>query len=232
MIRLTVITVLLTLLGGCASTAVWRHPARAGDGHDGATMALAECESYAAGLTPMPRMAGYVHPPAPTSYEARGTFTGGSGYGTFQGTMTPSSTFASRFAAGSNAGADIANAYATAAANARQEKLALACMRSQGWIDTSVPEGQDQFRKASIPKEAPKKTDSKTAADDQWRTTIHAFLDTEAARPGGIDYRTDDAKLALLDQYVKELSYAPSNNDKSMAWFLIEAHKRVLRESK
>ena len=29
-------------VSGCASTAVWRHPERMGDGHDGATMALAK----------------------------------------------------------------------------------------------------------------------------------------------------------------------------------------------
>ena len=232
MIRFTAIATVLAILSGCASTAVWRHPARAGDGHDGATMALAECESYAAGLTPMPRMQGYVQAPAPTSYDATGTYRSYGSYGTFQGTMTPSSTFASRYAAGANAGADIANAFAAAAANARQEKLTQACMQSLGWIDTSVPEGQERFKNVTAAKEMPKKAEASKSADDQWRTTIHTFLDTEAAREGGIDYRADDKKSALLDKYVRELGHAPENNDKSMAWFLIEAHKRVLRESK
>lgn len=147
MIRLTLSAALLPILWGCASTAVWQHPARAGDGYDGATMALAECENYAAGLTPMPRMQAYMQTPAPTSYSTTGTITSNGSYGTFQGTTTPSSSFASRYAAGANAGADIANAYAAGAARARGEKLTAACMRTQGWIDTSLPEGQAQFKK-------------------------------------------------------------------------------------
>jgi hypothetical protein len=56
-------------------------------------------------------------------------------------------------------------------------------------------------------------------------------MDIEAARQGGIDYRTDKVKQAALDKYVKEIANAPGNDDKPMRWFLIEAHKRVLADT-
>ena len=72
-------------------------------------------------------------------------------------------------------------------------------------------------------------TDEK-AAREKWNATIEAFLKTEAARPGGTNYRKDQLKLKALDKYVRELGNDPKNQDKPMLWFLTEAHKKVLAE--
>lgn len=234
MLRVVAILAALAAVTGCASTATWQHPIRAGESHDGATMALAECESYAAGRTPMPTMMGYMPEPAPTSYHTTGTYTSYGNYGSFQGTTVASGGFASGYAAGANMGANIANAYALSAAHARQAELTTACMRTLGWIDTSTPEGQKKFKQAVAAQAAAERpaADQSQASmgREKWIATINAFVEAEAARPGGIDYRTDMAKQEALDKYVKQLANDPANDDRSMAWFLIEAHKIVLGE--
>lgn len=234
MIRFSISAAVLVALAGCASTAMWQHPTQAGGGHDGATMALAECQSYAAGRTPMPKMQAYMPIPEPTSYRTTGSYSSYGNYGTFQATTTPSGGFASGYASGANMGANIANAYAVSAARDREEKLAAACMRTLGWIDTSLPEGQEKFKQltssALAAQAASKQSASDKSAQDRWIATINTFVETEAARPGGIDYRTDTQKQDALDKYVKEIAAAPGNEDKKMSWFLIEAHKRVLED--
>lgn len=108
-------------------------------------------------------------------------------------------------------------------------------MRTQGWIDTSTPEGQEKFKQGiaslATAKTASRQSAADKAARDEWVTTIGAFMDTESARPGGIDYRTDKAKQAALDKYVKELANDPANAKQRMSWFLTEAHKKVLADT-
>lgn len=236
MIRYAVPAVALMVLSGCASTALWQHPQRAGDGHDGATMALAECQSYAAGRTPMPKLQAYMPVPAPTTYNTTGTITNYGSTSTFQGTTTASGGFATGYANGANMGANFANAYAMGSARKREEQLTAACMRTQGWIDTSSPEGKAQLTQAVATMQTSPGTtrqqEADKAAEEKWVATINAFIETEAARPGGIDYRKDRVKQAALDKYVKELANAPDANQRSMAWYLIEAHKKVLQDDR
>ena len=67
------------------------------------------------------------------------------------------------------------------------------------------------------------------SAARQWQREIDTLI-ADAAKPerGGIDYRADEAKAADLDTFVRMLAGKPENADKSMEWFLGEAHKRVL----
>ncbi len=156
--RYAISAMVLAVLSGCASTAKWQHPARAGEGHDGATMALAECESYAAGRTPMPKLQAYMPAPAPTGYNTTGTVSSYGNVSTFQGNTTPSGGLASGYATGANMGANIANAYAVSAARQREAELTGACMRTQGWIDTSTPEGQGKIQGGIGPAPSPQRS--------------------------------------------------------------------------
>ena len=74
-------------------------------------------------------------------------------------------------------------------------------MRTLGWIDTSSPEGLAKFKQAtsqlSQAKAAPEKLDSA----DKWKTEVQTFIEVEAARPGGIDYRKDKEAQELFDIY-------------------------------
>jgi len=45
---------------------------------------------------------------------------------------------------------------------------------------------------------------------------------------GGIDYNKDQEKRADLDAFVRALAANEKNNDKPLAWFLNEAHTRVM----
>ena len=45
---------------------------------------------------------------------------------------------------------------------------------------------------------------------------------------GGIDYREDTEKASDLDGFVRSLAARSEHAHQSMAWFLTEAHKRVL----
>jgi uncharacterized protein YceK len=229
MSRFAVVFGVLAALSGCATVPSWEHPSRAKAGSDEATIALAECQSYAAGLTPMPRLQAGTPMPGPTSYSTTGTITDYGSYLTFRGTTTASSTFASRYAAGANAGANIANAYAVAAARGREDALTAACMRTQGWVDTSTPEGKEKLTQVAKASEiaASRRDDASRTASEQWAETIRKFMDAQTKLPGGIDYRNDDIKLSALDTYVKMLGNDPRNNDKTMLWFLVEADRLI-----
>ena len=65
-------------------------------------------------------------------------------------------------------------------------------------------------------------------AEQQWEAAIARAFD-DAAKPegGAIDYRTDKAKAADLDQFVRLLGSNPDNAEKDMDWFLQEGHRRV-----
>lgn len=67
------------------------------------------------------------------------------------------------------------------------------------------------------------------AAERQWQRAIDTLV-ASAAKPenGGVDYKADAVKAADLDTFVRTLAARPENADKSMEWFLGEAHKRVL----
>ena len=225
--RFIPISIGLIVLSGCASTARWQHPQRAGDGLDGMTMAVAECESWAAGRSPMPRQLHLDIPaPAPSSYSTTGTYITYGGYGSFQGTTTPNHGFASGLASGISAGNNMVNAYAYSAAISKAEELTKVCMRTLGWIDTSSPEGLDKFQKETLRITATK--DLMKTEKDKWVTAINTFLDAEAAKPDGIDYRRDNEKYALLDKYVKLTANVPKNAQQSPDWLLKEGHRRVL----
>lgn len=75
--------------------------------------------------------------------------------------------------------------------------------------------------KAEISQEMQQQT-----AEQQWMATVNRFIATTADN-GGIDYRTDEAKAADLDSFVKTLANNPANAQRSMEWFLTEAHRRV-----
>lgn len=70
---------------------------------------------------------------------------------------------------------------------------------------------------------------SEQTVQQQWQSTINRAI-AEFARPenGGIDYRKDAAKAQDWDQFVRVLAAKPEHADKSMEWFLAEAHKRVM----
>lgn len=180
----------------------------------------------------MPQLQAYMPSPAPTSYSTVGTYSTYGNQGSFQATTTANGGFASGYAAGANMGANIVNTYALGAARRRQEELKAACMRTTGWIDTSTEDGKAQFSKATaaLSSEKAKKraTDAEDRSQSEWHAAIDTFIDAEAARPGGINYLQDEAKLVALDKYVKQLANDPKNKHQKMSWFLIEAHKRVV----
>lgn len=76
--------------------------------------------------------------------------------------------------------------------------------------------------KAEISQEMAQQT-----AAQQWQATINAFV-AKAARDDGVDYRKDAALANDWDQFVRVLAAKPEHADKSMEWFLAEAHKRVM----
>ena len=61
-----------------------------------------------------------------------------------------------------------------------------------------------------------------------WRDTVLSFNAACAKAPGGVDYSKDTEKQADLDQFLKVLAAREENANKSMGWFLSEAHKRVI----
>ena len=76
--------------------------------------------------------------------------------------------------------------------------------------------------KAEISQEMTQQT-----AAQQWQATINSFV-AKAARDDGVDYRRDAALANDWDQFVRVLAAKPEHADKSMEWFLAEAHKRVM----
>lgn len=65
------------------------------------------------------------------------------------------------------------------------------------------------------------------SAEDRWSETVKNFT-AHIRTTESIDYATDAAKQRDLDIFVKALAGDEKNADKSMSWFLREAHKRVL----
>ncbi len=63
-------------------------------------------------------------------------------------------------------------------------------------------------------------------AQTEWRRTIRSQF--AVAKAEGIDYETDADKREDLDGFVKMLGARKEHADKSMQWFLQEAHRRVL----
>lgn len=64
------------------------------------------------------------------------------------------------------------------------------------------------------------------SVEAQWRQAINRQF--VAAKGDGIDYGKDEEKRADLDTFVRTLGANPKHADKSMDWFMQEAHKRVL----
>ena len=224
--------VMLLALTGCATKAKWEHPqlAKSSNAEDVATMALAECESYAAGRTPMPMTMPYMPVPAPTTYGTTGTYTQYGNYGTFQSTTTTNS-IASSYAAGANMGANIANAYLMAAAAERQKKLTGACMRSLGWVDRSTPEGEQKLQAAMTTQadSLDKASAQPAQADNKGPAEVNAFFDW-ASQNSGVDYRIDDLKYEALKRNVSSLFKDPSYRAKPLTDVLKTAHAKVLQE--
>lgn len=65
------------------------------------------------------------------------------------------------------------------------------------------------------------------STEAQWANAIRRQFDASKAA-GLVDYDTDEAKRSDLDTFVRALGAKAENADKSMDWFLAEAHKRVL----
>ncbi len=139
-------------LAGCVSPAQWTHPQLQGKANaaDLATLATADCYAYAAGRAPAPQpVMGYMPTPAPTSYTTYGTASTYGNQTAFNATTYSSGGFASGFAAGSNAGASLGNAIVVSQARRRIKNISDACMRTQGWVDASTPEGKEELQSAT-----------------------------------------------------------------------------------
>jgi hypothetical protein len=87
-------------------------------------------------------------------------------------------------------------------------------------LDEQADELKDIKRRTDLYKDM-----NEQSAEQQWNRTLDTFS-TEVK--GVIDYRKDEGKLADLDDFIKRLAANPAHSDKSMRWFLDEAHKRVL----
>lgn len=68
---------------------------------------------------------------------------------------------------------------------------------------------------------------SQQTAQQQWTSTIKTFM-ADTAKNDGIDYRKDPELGKALDGAVKMFANDPANEDKSMEWFLTQAHKWVM----
>jgi hypothetical protein len=68
-------------------------------------------------------------------------------------------------------------------------------------------------------------------AEQLWVHAVNEFMSDTAklsGAAGGIDYRKDAEKASDLDGFVRSLAARSEHAHQSMAWFLTEAHKRVL----
>lgn len=90
--------------------------------------------------------------------------------------------------------------------------------------------GDDRQRLRDMQFKADLAADMQRQQAERTRDEAVGDLFARAARAdgGGIDYRGDKAKLAQLDSFLKALAADEANEDKSLQWFLDEAHKRVL----
>lgn len=66
------------------------------------------------------------------------------------------------------------------------------------------------------------------AFETKWQTEVHNFRAT--ASRDGVDYFNNQDHVDALDSWVKQLANNPRHNDKEPAWFLKEAHKKVMIE--
>lgn len=102
--------------------------------------------------------------------------------------------------------------------------------RDQGLAELS--EQREQLivarTKAEISQEMRAQSESKQqeAAQQTWQGAINSFVASTAE--SGIDYRKDAEKANDWDGFVRALAAKPEHSDKSMQWFLEEAHKRVM----
>lgn len=64
------------------------------------------------------------------------------------------------------------------------------------------------------------------SSQQEFSFVVNKFVRGVAASDG-VDYRTDAAKQADLDGFMRALANNPANAEKSMEWFLSEAHRRV-----
>lgn len=94
----------------------------------------------------------------------------------------------------------------------------------------SLTEQREALLVARTKAEIAGEMNQQTAAQ-QWTATVNRSL-AEFAKPenGGVDYRKDPELGQALDSAVKMLANNPANNDKSMDWFLTQAHKWVMFE--
>lgn len=72
-----------------------------------------------------------------------------------------------------------------------------------------------------------KQIDEKVLATEKWKATINEFIETEALKADGIDYRKSKEKMELLDSYVRLLANDNTNSNKTSLWFLMEADRLV-----
>jgi hypothetical protein len=88
---------------------------------------------------------------------------------------------------------------------------------------------EDRQRLQNIQLKAELAADMQRQQSEQTRDQAVRALFDRAAKPeaGGIDYRTDKAKLGQLDVFLKALAADEANEEKPLQWFLDEAHKRV-----
>jgi hypothetical protein len=128
---------------------------------------------------------------------------------------------------------DLPDDYEAKVTELKEEKRALAAKFKDGDIEfedyTSQMEALDDRRdelndlrvRASVAQDMNTQT-----AEQQWQHTVRQFT-SAVARDEKIDYAKDAEKQADLDLFVKSLAANEKNADKSMEWFLSEAHKRV-----
>lgn len=63
------------------------------------------------------------------------------------------------------------------------------------------------------------------AAENQWVNTLNSFYKNVQSE---IDYKNNAAKMNELDEFTRALASKPENANKSMKWFIENAHNRVL----
>lgn len=101
------------------------------------------------------------------------------------------------------------------AGNAEREALLAASIKAQISEEMREQQEKEAAEQAAAAEEATQKT---------WEQTVDGFI---SSKPDSVDYTTDEAKRKDLNTYVKALGSDPDNNDKSMEWFLQEAHVLV-----
>jgi hypothetical protein len=67
------------------------------------------------------------------------------------------------------------------------------------------------------------------ANESTWFTGVHNFK-LDALAKSGINYDTDQVKADSWDAWIKHLAANPANANKDSAWFLNEAHRKVMVE--